>query len=562
MAEYLTYLLALILILIPVSIFLGKYITTEIILNKSNNGNTISSFFNNIEGVVLKACGVNTAESMGARCYIKHLLITNALVFTIAYLLIYFQNLIPFSNNTGSQIDIFSLFHTISSFITNTDQMHLIPEKDLTTVSRGFVLPALMFFSSATGLSTGIMFLRSITTSKIGNFYVDLIKVLVRLLIPVSLLSSFIYCISGSPNTFTSNIDYTTIENLKESLPLGPIAAFQGIKMFGQNGGSYFNANASHPFSTPNYFSNFFQNISMLIIPVSMVFALGNLLKNRKQSIIILLALFSIFIVESSISTYFELRGNPHLNTIISAEAENWSGKETRIGIVPSSIFTISASNASGATNSALESYHPFTIAIMLFNMSIEAIFGGQGLGTVYIINFVLYTAFLIGLMLGKTPEVFGRRIEKNEVVLSTLILLLNPLISLTGTIITITVENDFSEVLYKHIHYFTRVLYEFTSAAANNGSGLEGLIDNTAFLNMLLSGVMLSGWFLTIVMMVLLGSSLSKKYSTHYGSAAIFKTDTLLFCFLLIFISITFTLIIIFPFIIFGPIVELVINN
>ncbi len=467
----------------------------------------------------------------------------------------------PYKGNVTHQLEIPLILHMISSLITNTCQTHHIPELHLTHFSNFIVLPLLMFYSSASGIATGIMAARAMVLSKIGNPYVDVIRALIRILLPGSLLLAIIFTACGTPNTFTPSLTYETLESAKQTIILGPIAAFEAIKLFGENGQSCFTANSSHPFENPNYLSNLIEIISILVMPIALIFTVGFWLKNKKQAKVIILILLLVLSIEFILTTFFELKGNQQINNLINIKSLNWIGKETRLGIIGSSVFEAAVSNVSGAANSSLEGFHPIATALALFNLSNQSIFGVQGFGLVFTINFILYTSFFIGLMLGKTPEIFGKRIEKNEIILSAVLLLINPFLVLFGVIVTLIFLPNASTNVYEHIHYFTRVFYEFASGAASNGSGLEGLNDNTTYWNLSLATIMFLARYFAMAAMIFLGASFAKKPILP-PTPTTFKTDTLFFGCVFLFMSVITTILTFLPFIILGPISELLVRN
>lgn len=561
MTEFFIYIILLFLVLIPVSYRLGKFISNHFSDSNKEQKSKLETFFEMIENPIFKFCGINTSKNMTAREYFWILFYTNIMISAISFFLLYYQSKLPFKGNINWQLDIPLILHILSSLITNTCQTHHIPELHLTNLSNYFVMPLLMFYSSASGIATGIVAIRGFTLGKIGNAYVDVIKAMTRILIPGSLILSIIFAGLGSPNTFKISINYETLENIRQTILMGPVAAFEAIKLFGENGLSCFNANSAHPFENPNYISNFIQIISILTIPYALIFTIGIWLKNLRQSIVILSVLTTVLIFEFTAVTHAELNGNEIINNTLNLNSPNWVSKETRLGIIGTSIFEAAISNVSGSNNSSLDSMHPIVNIFGLFNLSNQSVFGVQGFGTVFTLNFILYTAFFVGLMLGKTPEIFGKRIEKNEIILSSILLLLNPILVLLGVVITLTLYPGKSLDFYDHIHHFTRVFYEFASGAASNGSGLEGLNDNTPYWNLSLAAVMFLARYGAMASMILLGGSLANKPSLP-SSVATFKTDTVLFGFIFLFMSIMSTILIYFPFIAIGPIAEILIQG
>ena len=387
------YLGAILILLTALAYYLGGFINSSFITIDYGHAEKLDKAFRKIEEPIFKYIGVSEKDEMYSKTYIKSLLLVNIVIFFVGLALFFNQEVLKL----GEEINKLSwdaTLHTLFSYITNTDQTHCIPEIQFTFLTKYFTLPLLMFTSSATGISTAVMFIRSITVSKVGNFYIDFIKSLTRILIPLSILISIIFTASGTPNTIESFLSYETLEGAKEHITIGAVAAFQAIKIIGQNGGSLYNVNSAHPFSNPSYISNFLQIIFMLLIPSAFLFTLGHALNNKKQSFIIFIALFLVLSAESLLSTKHELNGNQIVNSITETKDANINGKETRFGVIGSSLYIIAASNASGATNSSIEAYHPITTAIAYFNLCIQAIFGGQGLGPIYIIIFMLYTAY------------------------------------------------------------------------------------------------------------------------------------------------------------------------
>lgn len=561
MIELLFFIIFFFALLVPLSYLLGKFISVHFIEDEITNKTKWQKIFDAIEKPIFKFCNINPKEKVSAKKYLFVLLWSNLVLSIICFFALYFQNISPYKGNVTTKLDIPLILHIISSLITNTCQTHHTPELHLTHFSNFFILPLLMFYSSASGIAVGIMFMRGIAFGKIGNPYSDIVKAMTRILFPICFIIALIFSALGIPNTFKSSITYNTLENIKETIILGPVATFEAIKLIGENGQSCFNANSAHPFENPSYLSNYLELISILLIPFALIITFGFWLKNHKQSMIILSALLTILLFEFIVISGNELNGNSTLNSTINKLSPNWVGKETRFGIIGSSIFEAAVSNVSGAANSSLESFHPIAVAISLFNLSNQAIFGVQGFGLVFTLNAILYTSFFVGLMLGKTPQVFGKKIEKNEIILSSILILINPFIVLLGVAFTLITHPIESLSFYDHVHYFTRVFYEFASGAASNGSGLEGLNDNTPYWNISLSISMLIARYAAMASMIALGSSLAYK-ATVPETVATFKTDTILFGFIFIFISVTATLLIYLPFIILSPISELLIKK
>jgi len=560
-AELLIYIACLLLVITPISYLLGKFISKHFSNDKNEPRSKLQLIFEKIEYPIYKLCGIDPDKQMTPKEYFFALFCSNIVLSAICFLILYFQNTLPYRGPVKWQLDVLLILHILSSLITNTCQTHHIPEQHLTHLSNYFVMPLLMFYSSGSGLATGIVFMRSITKGWSGNAYVDCIKAMTRILFPGCFILTIIYTALGMPNTFTTSISYETIEGIKQNLLLGPVAAFEAIKLFGENGLSCFNANSAHPFENPSYLTNFLEIVTILIVPFSLLIALGFWLKNHKQAIVILSVLVTVIVTEFTVVSIKELNGNNLINNFLNGNYSNWVGKETRLGIIGSSVFEAAVSNVSGSANASLDSFHPIINAFGLFNLSNQSIFGVQGFGTVFTINFVLYTAFFIGIILGRTPEIFGRRIEKNEIILSSILLLLNPILVLSSVGLTLVLYPDNSTNFYEHIHYYTRVFYEFASGAASNGSGLEGLNDNTPYWNLSLTIVMFVARYGAMCSMILLGGSLANKPSLA-PTITTFRTDTALFGFIFLFMSVISTLLVYLAFIVLGPLSEVLIHR
>ncbi len=557
MLEAFLFIILLLTITLPVSYLIGKYISIHFDNEKNKRLSKIELFFEKIEQPIFKVCNIDPDKQMSGKEYFLSLFLSNMVISGIAFLCLYFQNVLPFKGNVNYQLELPLILHILSSLITNTCQTHHIPELHLTHLSNYFIMPLLMFYSSASGIATGLAAMRGAVLSKLGNAYADVIKSMTRILMPFSLITSIIFAGLGMPNTFKPSIEYTSLENVKQKIITGPIAAFEAIKLFGENGLSCFNSNSAHPFENPTYLTNFLELVCILIVPIALIFTLGFWLKNLKQSIIILCVLISVLVFEFTTVSYFELKGNPFINKITEQSSPNWIGKETRLGIVGSSIFGAAVSNVSGSSNSSLDSFYPLVNLFGLFNLSNQSIFGVQGFGLVFTINFILYTAFFIGLMLGKTPELFGKKIEKNEIILSSILLLLNPALVFIGIITTLILYPDNSNNFYNHVHYFTRIFYEFASGAASNGSGLEGLSDNNTYWNLSLAIVMFIARYGAMAAMIFLGYSFANKSSLPL-TVITFRTDTILFGFIFLFMSFISTILIYIPFLALGPLIEI----
>ena len=568
-----TFFLVLLLLTKPLGIYMAKVFSGEKVF--------LSRLIYPIENLIYRICGINKTEEQPWTTYTLAMLLFNFIGAFLLYFLQRLQSYLPLNPQGFNNVTPDLAFNTAVSFTTNTNWQAYSGESTMSYLTQMLGLAVQNFLSAAVGMAVAIAFIRSIArreSQTIGNFWVDLTRSIIYVLLPLCLIGSLFLVSQGVVQNFNSysvasrvepvklekvaEDGRKTIETISEQvIAQGPVASQEIIKQIGTNGGGFFNANSAHPFENPSYFSNFTEIVCILLIPFALIITFGFWLKNHKQSTIILAVLIVVLFFEFITVTSNELNGNPKLNNIINESSPNWAGKETRLGIVGSGVFEASISNVSGSANSSLESFHPIAIALSLFNLSNQAIFGVQGFGLVFTINAILYTAFFIGLMLGKTPQVFGKKIEKNEIILSSVLILINPFLVLLGVALTLNTHPIESTNFYDHIHYFTRVFYEFASGAASNGSGLEGLADNTIYWNLSLAIVMFLARYGAMATMIALGASLAKKPIIP-ETVATFKTDTILFGFIFLFISISATLLIYLPFIILSPISEMLIKS
>ena len=359
MTELTIFCICLLVILLPVGYALGKFMSFMFSPDQNKPKSKLDVIFEKIENPIFKFCNIDTTKNMSSKEYFLTLFLSNIIISVICFFILYWQSSLPFKGNVHYKLEVPLILHILSSLITNTCQTHHISETQLTHLSNYFVMPLLMFYSSASGIATGIVFMRAIVLGHIGNFFVDVTKSMTRILFPISFIISIIFTACGMPNTFKSFVHYESLENIKQTLLLGPVAAFEAIKLFGENGLSCFTANSAHPFENPTYLSNFLQIISVLIVPFALIFTLGFWLKNHKQSLIILLVLTTVLFTEFFLVTSHELKGNRVINNMLNTHYSNWVGKETRFGIVGSSVFSAAISNVSGASNSSLDSFHP-----------------------------------------------------------------------------------------------------------------------------------------------------------------------------------------------------------
>jgi potassium-transporting ATPase potassium-binding subunit len=507
-----------------------------------------------IESGLLRWIGDNGRSADSAMGYLLPLLISNGLFGAVALLLLLVQpawlNPLGFG---GLRWDL--ALHTTISFLTNTDQQHLVPEQSLGNLAQLGAMQFLMFVSAATGLAVGFAVIRGFSGRPIGNFHRDLLRALTRVLIPASLLLALFFLVCGVPMTLAPPLEITTLDGGQQLLPRGPIALFEAIKQLGENGGGFVSANSAHPYENPTLLSNLVSTWAMLIIPAATIDAFGRFVGNRRQSNLLLALVFALLLIGAGVSMAAEQAGNPLLERWLSGG--NLQGKELRFGAGLTGLWTVvTTGTMTGAVNGAIDAAMPLTILTALFNLFLQVVVGGQGTGIAYLLVFVLLAVFLTGLMVGRTPEFLGRKVEKPQVVWASLILLIHPLFVLIPTALTLAGGASLAGISNPGSHGISQVVYEYASAAANNGSGLEGLGDGTPWWNLTTSISLLGGRFLPIAALLALADGFRRKPALE-PSPGTLRTDTGLFTGVTAVVLVVLGALTFFPVLALGPIAE-----
>ncbi|AVQ30267.1 potassium-transporting ATPase subunit KdpA [Fusobacterium varium] len=527
------FLIVFILLIIPI----GKHISKLILHEKTIH----DSLFSKMEKVIFKVTG---NENMNLKAYIIAFLGTNLIMFILTYIILSLDGSSP------------SLaFNTAVSFVTNTNLQHYSGEWLNGTMSR-LALINLMFTSAASGLAISMAIIRGILKIRLGNFFEDLTKSITRLLLPLSILVAISLVVLGIPQTFATHTIVKTIEGQYQVLTLGPVAAWEAIKHLGTNGGGIFSANSSHPFENISLYTNYIEMMCMMVIPGATIIGFGMAAKNKKQGWFIFLPIFTLFLFSFFMLYHFEKQGVP-LFSKYGLNGINMEGKEMRFGLIASVLFTdITTSFTTGSVNNMHDSLTPIGGMMPLWNMMLNCIFGGKGVGFMNILMYMMLSVFLCGLMVGRTPEFFGKKLEAREMQIITFLILIHPIIILVPSAISLISNLGTSGITNSGFHGISQVLYEYTSSAANNGSGFEGLGDGTTFWNIMTGIVMLLGRYISMVLMVIVGYSLYKKQSVPVNIST-FKTDNLTFSFILFFIILIIGALTFLPALALGPIAE-----
>jgi K+-transporting ATPase ATPase A chain len=418
----------------------------------------------------------------------------------------------------------------------------------------------LMFTSAATGFSAAAAFIRGIVgkTKTVGNFFVDLIRLTTRIFLPLAIVVALFLVWQGVPQTLSPNQTVTTIEGTMQDIPLGPVAALESIKHIGTNGGGFFGGNSAHPFENPTPLTNLFEILCMMLLPMSLVYAFGLMLKNKRQAWTIFAAMAILFLLVLPAIYLSESAGNPALaNAGLSQSMGNMEGKEVRFGIAESSLFTdVTTAFTTGSVNNMHDSLTPMGGLIPLWNMMLNVVFGGKGVGFMNMLMYAILAVFLCGLMVGRTPEFLGKKIESREIKLIAIAILIHPFLILISSAIAFINANGLAGISNPGFHGLTQIIYQFTSSAANNGSAFEGVADNTVFWNTATGVVMFFGRYISIICLMGVAGSLAAKKAVPV-SIGTFRTDNKLFTVILIAVVIIVGALTFFPVISLGPIAE-----
>lgn len=481
-----------------------------------------------IETGFYKLSGINPNEEQSWRRYAAHMLVFNfaGLIFTYAVLRL--QGLLPLNGPGYAGIGPDGAFNTAISFATNTNWQWYSGEATMSNLSQMLGLTLHNFLSAATGIALAFAFFRGFArreAASIGNFWADVTRITLYLLLPISLVYGVYLIASGVPQTLASSVEVTTVEGAKQVLALGPVASQEAIKMLGTNGGGFFNANSAHPFENPTALTNLVQTLSIFVIGFGLTWCFGKAVGNTRQGWAILSAMTFLFLLGVAVTYWQEAAGNPVLHNL-GVAGGNMEGKEVRFGIAASALFAVVTTAAScGAVNAMHDSFTALGGMIPLFNMQLgEVVIGGVGAGIYGFLLFAILAVFVAGLMVGRTPEYVGKKIEAREVKLAVLAIAILPLCILGLTALSAVLPAGLAGPLNKGPHGFAEILYAYTSATANNGSAFAGLTAGTPFYNALLGVAMWLGRFFVIVpMLAIAGSLAAKKYTPE--SAGSFPT-------------------------------------
>lgn len=459
--------------------------------------------------------------------YLLAILLFNALGFVVLLSILLLQGSLPLNPQQLPGLSWHLALNTAVSFVTNTNWQAYSGESTLSYFSQMVGLTVQNFLSAATGIAVAFALIRGFanrSSATLGNAWRDLTRITLYVLLPISLLMALFFVSQGSIQNFSPYHSFSTLEGVQQTLSMGPVASQEAIKMLGTNGGGFFNANSAHPFENPTVLTNLVQMLSIFLIPAALCFAFGESVRDRRQGHMLLWAMTLMFVAAVSVVMWAELQGNPHFLQLGADSAINMEGKETRFGILNSSLFAVITTSAScGAVNAMHDSFTALGGMVPMWLMQLgEVVFGGVGAGLYGMLLFVLLAVFIAGLMIGRTPEFLGKKVDVWEMKMTALAILVTPALVLIGTALAMMTDAGRSAMANPGIHGFSEVLYAVSSASNNNGSAFAGLSANTPFWNLLLAVCMLLGRFGIIIPVMAIAGAMAVKKVQPVGNGTL----------------------------------------
>lgn len=542
----------------------------------------VDPLFDRIDNTLYKVLRIHTA-SMGWKKYALSLLLVNACLIFVGYLILRLQATSLLNPNGVGGMEEALSFNTIISFMTNTNLQHYAGESGLSYLSQMLVIIMMMFTSAASGYAACMAMIRGLLGKPMGNFYVDFIRIITRFLLPMSFFVGLFLVWQGVPQNLASNITVTTLEGKLQDIASGPIAALESIKHLGTNGGGFLGANSATPLENPTILTNLAELYSMMLLPASCVFVFGRMAYDKhqerkikegvlsiseapvqkrvwlgKEGRTIFIAMSVLFVIGLGLCFYSESQGNSAVEAVgISQTAGNMEGKEVRFGVAQSSLFTtVTTSFTTGTVNNMHDTLTPLGGFVPMLHMMLNVVFGGVGVGLMNMLIYAILAVFICGLMIGRTPEYLGKKIEGKEMKLAALSIIIHPLLILAFSALAVSTQAGLEGISNPGYHGLSQILYEFASSAANNGSGFEGLADNTLFWNLACGVVMFLGRYMSIIIQLGIAGSLMQKTEVNETIGTL-KTDTASFAIILVVVVYIFAALTFLPSLALGPIAE-----
>lgn len=540
---------------------LGKYIANVFALKSS----PLDSVLNPVEKLFFKLSGINAQTQMNWKQHIWAMMLINLVWLVLGVFVLMNQSWLPLNPDANPDMSFHLALNTSISFVVNCNLQHYSGETGVSYLSQLFLI-FLQFVSAATGIAAAVVLFKALkdkATHELGNFYLYFVKSITRILLPISIVLGIVFLLNGMPMGFEGKDQMISLQGDTAQVSRGPVAAFVPIKHLGTNGGGFFGANSAHPLENPSYFTNIVEMVAQLIIPFAMIFAFGYFI-NRKKLAWMIFGVMSIgFLLLAIPNIIQEVNGNPAIAKMgINNSLGAMEGKEVRIGAAASGFWSIVTTVIStGSVNAMHDSTMPLSGMNEMLAMMVNSFYGGCGVGLLNFFIFIILAVFISGLMVGRTPEFLGKKIEAKEIKIAMIIALLHPFLILVGTALSSYLFVNNQEAYGSWLnnpsyHGFSEMLYEFTSAAANNGSGFEGLGDNTIWWNISTGVVLFLGRFLPIIGPIAIAGMLAAKKQIP-ESAGTLKTDTATFGIMIFAVILIVTALSFFPSLALGPIAE-----
>ncbi len=542
---------------IPLGRYIGKVYEGE--------GTWLDRLLNPVDKMFYKLGGINPGREMNWKQHLGALLTINLVWFVLSMLMLMNMSWLPLNPDSNPSMSADLAFNTTVSFVSNTNLQHYSGETGVSYLGQ-LTLMLFQFISAGTGMAACAMVFMAMkerSTEKLGNFYRYFVRSCTRVLLPLAIVVALILAFNGTPMNFEGKSQYISMQGDTVNVSRGPAAAMVAIKQLGTNGGGYYGPNSAHPLENPNYFTNIVEDLSIILIPIAMVFALGYIIKRRKFAWMVFAVMTVGFLLLLGTAVYNEMHGNPMIAKMgISQPLGNMEGKEVRFGPAASAYWGVTTTvTSNGSVNSMHDSFTPLAGMSAMLGMMVNSFYGGVGVGYLNFYIFIIIAVFIGGLMVGRTPEFLGKKVEAKEMKIAAIIALLHPLLILAGTAL--------SSYIYAHNptvyagwlnnpghHGFSEMLYEYSSSSANNGSGFEGLGDNTPYWNITCGVVMLLSRFLPIIgPLAIAGILAKKKYIPE--SAGTLKTDNSTFGIMVFAVIFIVAALSFFPALTLGPIAE-----
>lgn len=505
-------------------------------------------------------CGGLIEKEQDWKKYSLSLLLFNAVMFVVVFAIMAAQQYLPLNPDGKGALEPSLIFNTAASFTSNTNLQHYSGEVSMSYFTQLFGLMWLQFVSAATGIAALAALARGLSGKpNLGNFYRDLLNATFLILLPVAIVVAVLLVLGGVPMTLGGSVTAETLEGITQTIARGPVAAFVAIKQLGTNGGGFFGPNSTHPFESATFFTNLIECVSIVLIPMASVWMFGRITGRIRHAAVIFAVMAIILVSTASLAVYFETAPTAAFSGLPVEPSGNLEGKELRFGSAAGPLWaTYTTATSNGSVDSMHDSLNPLTGLIPLTGMWLNVTFGGVGVGFVNMFIYIIVGVFISGMMVGRTPEYLTKKVETREMKLALLALLVHPLFILGGTALFAMTSWGASTVLNPGAHGFSEILYEFSSAAANNGSGFEGLGDNTIPWNVATGSVMLLARFIPIILPLAIAGSLAVKKPAPETTGTL-RTDSAIFGFVILGTVILIGALLFMPVAVLGPINEYV---